>query len=263
MPKDQLPQFSGILDLPSETLREMQTIWQNTLEECKSNPSLPNELPSIEELRNLSWPKDAVVVARGPSFFRQNCAEKLKQARARGLAFLLISVDRAAQTLLENGVIPDLIVSVDPQDQILRFFGSVFDQYAGKLNVATCVFVHTKVLQRLRDLHCKIFSFFPMADDERYMEDMWKRYPDSVALSCGGNVGTASYNLARFLDATSICLCGFDMSFPLTCQYGRRPVIMGMLLEIAFLITTATLNVGSCRLETLISTKFGLLTRYF
>jgi len=212
----------------------------------KSLKPLEVNLPSIDELTKRGWPTDAVVLARGPSFFRQGYVETLKKARESGRQFILLCADGTVANCLDKGLTPDIVVTVDPSIRILRWFGDregltakddyflkdrdspkdrkalidpartidLLNKFGPQLTVAVDVFTHEKVLERLLSIGAKVFLYFPMSDDEQYMADMWKRYPDLVSLSCGGNVGTAAYNLARFLGVSRLCLCGFDFGYP-------------------------------------------------
>jgi hypothetical protein len=246
MPRARLQQFSEIRHLPPEILRGIDLVAANTLRHMKSLKPLKVELPSIDELSKREWPRDAVILARGPSFFRERYFEKLSKARKLGHRFVLLCADGVVAHCMDKGVMPDIVVTVDPSIRILHWLGdpdglTANDEYFLKdrdaprekkalldqayiiellnkrgheLTVAVDVFTHENVLERLLSIGAKIFLYFPMSDDQEYMTEMWKQYPDLVSLSCGGNVGTAAYNLARFLGASRICLAGFDFGYP-------------------------------------------------
>jgi hypothetical protein len=241
-----LQQFSEIHSLPPEILHAIDQVAENTLQHMKSLRPLEMKLPSLEDLTKRRWPSDAVVLARGPSFFRQGYIEKLNKARAVGRQFFLVCADGTTASCLDRGLIPDIVVTADPSIRILRWFGdpegltaqdeyflkdrdspkegkalidpkrtiALLDKCGSQLSVAVDVFTHEKVLARLLEIGAQVFLYFPMSDDQEYMSEMWRRYPDLVSLSCGGNVGTAAYNLARFLGASRLCLCGFDFAYP-------------------------------------------------
>jgi len=241
-----LQRFYEIRNLPPEILRGINQVAENTLQHMKSLTPLKVKLPSIEELTKRSWPSDAVVLARGPSFFRQGHIERLKKARALGRQFLLLCADGTVAHCLDRGLIPDIVVTADPSIRILHWFGdpegltakddyflkdrdspkqskalidpactvALLDKHGPRLTVAVDVYTHERVVDRLLAIGAQIFLYFPMSDDEEYMSEMWKRYPELVSLSCGGNVGAAAYNLSRFLGASRVCLCGFDFAYP-------------------------------------------------
>jgi hypothetical protein len=233
-------------NLPPEILRVNEQVARNTLQYMKTLSTLRVQKPSIEEFAKQSWPSDAIVLARGPSFFREKYLDSLREARESHHRFLLLCSDGTLAHCLEKGLVPDITVTVDPSVRILRWFGDpegltahddyflkdrdspkesktmidpertieLLNEYGSRLSVAVDVFTHQKVFDRLVDIGAKIFLYFPMSDDEEYMKDMWKRYPDLISLSCGGNVGTAAYNLGRFIGVSRICLCGFDFGYP-------------------------------------------------
>ena len=65
--------------------------------------------------------KVAVVVASGPSLRRYNQIEILKKYKNR---LIIISADGALYYLLDNGIIPDLVITLDPHPtRIVRWFG--------------------------------------------------------------------------------------------------------------------------------------------
>jgi hypothetical protein len=241
-----LQRFYGIHDLPPEILRGINQVAENTLQHMKSLTPLKVKLPSIEGLTKRSWPSDAVVLARGPSFFRQGYIERLRKARALGRQFLLLCADGTLAHCLDGGLTPDIVVTVDPSIRILHWFGDpegltaeddyflkdrdspkeskalidpartvgLLDKHGPRLRVAVNVFTHERVVDRLLAIGAQTLLYFPMSDDEEYMSAMWRQYPDLVSLSCGGNVGTAAYNLSRFLSVSRVCLCGFDFAYP-------------------------------------------------
>jgi hypothetical protein len=163
-----------------------------------------------------------------------------------GHRFFIVAADGTAAHCLDAELIPDVITSVDPSIRILRWFGDVigandedeyflkdrdapknnkalltkertitlFDRYGEKLTVAVNPFTNEQVVDRLMSIGAELYLYLPMSDDKQFMEQMWSEHPRLTALNAGGNCGTLAYNLARFLGAREIALCGFDMGYP-------------------------------------------------
>jgi len=70
------------------------------------------KVPGVNQIRNLFAGKPAVLIAAGPSLAKN--VHDLKMAKGRAV---LISVDTVLGYLLARGIIPDFVVSVDPQDE--------------------------------------------------------------------------------------------------------------------------------------------------
>jgi hypothetical protein len=78
---------------------------------------------SLKELRNVSLGEgdQAVVIAAGPSLHKTSVAQKLKASGYRGA---IVVPDGGMLYCLRNGIVPDLVVTVDPNaNRIVRYFG--------------------------------------------------------------------------------------------------------------------------------------------
>src|SRR5207253_486147 len=67
--------------------------------------------------------EDALVIAAGPSIQRQDTARELAAA---GFAGTIVAAESSMSWCLRRGIVPDLVVTVDPDDanaRILRWFG--------------------------------------------------------------------------------------------------------------------------------------------
>ena len=84
---------------------------------------------SIKKLKNESFGKEkvALVVSGGPSLRRNNHIKVIKKYRKK---IIIICADGSLFYLLENNIIPDLVVTLDPhKTRIIRWFG---DKYLKK-----------------------------------------------------------------------------------------------------------------------------------
>lgn len=238
--------FSGTLSLPPKILDEFNRIAENTKSHFLNLPRSKIKVPNIEALKARAWARDWVVLARGPSFFKHDYVEKLKQAREMGHQFEIVSADGAAAHCLEKDLLPSVVCTCDPSVRILRWFGdvrgandedeyfvkdrdapkngkallskektiSLFDRYGEDLTVILNPLTHEYVVDRLMSIRADLYQYVPLSDDTNFMDTLWSEYPNLTALSTGGNVGTLSFNLARYLGAKRIALCGMDFSYP-------------------------------------------------
>ena len=126
MPKVASLQCSELLRPSRKILSEFDRIEENTRRHLLSLPrSQTIKLPSISELQLRQWPRSAVVLARGPSFFKKDYILKLKQARDMGHKFFLVAADGTVAHCLDIGLVPDISASVDPSIRILRWVGDI------------------------------------------------------------------------------------------------------------------------------------------
>lgn len=198
---------------------------------------------------------DAVVIAAGPSVRRQNPATVLLD---NGYDGLVIAADSATSYCLRAGLVPDLIVSVDPQPLILRWFGdprltreavdgedyfrrqdlderfvgedelkaneellALVNEHGPGLRIALASTSSPVVVQRCLDAGMQVFFYNPMFDaPENGGTTAGLREQNGFpCVNAGGNVGTLSWMLAHAaLGAERVALTGVDFGY-----YGDTP----------------------------------------
>lgn len=144
----------------------------------------------------------ACVALAGPTLhetaarIRQDCPESL-----------LIAVDAALAPLLAQGLVPDVVVSVDDKRAtILRYFSGDLSRCAESVLVYTPV-VHHDVLQRWPGRRLAAYTF----------ESIYDRLRDGHPrgeLHVAGSVAHPAVDLALKTGATEIRLFGADFGFP-------------------------------------------------
>src|SRR5947207_7361887 len=92
----------------------LEKIGDEGLANAARNQAMMNRGKSIAELRRapVGEGDSAIVIAAGPSITRRNPIEQIKATSYKGA---LIATDSAMYYCLRNGVVPDIVVSVDPQ----------------------------------------------------------------------------------------------------------------------------------------------------
>jgi len=206
---------------------------------------------SIAALRGESFGKSrrAVIVAAGPSLHRTNSLPRLADT---GFDGIVIATDSAVLRCLRHGIVPDLVVTVDPHDpSIVRWFGDpeldkatladdyfrrqdmddlfhdevrtnrellrLMDQYGQRLRIAMSTSAGPRVVRRARDCGMRIYWFNPMLDEPsdpsgRSRELM--KLNRLPCINCGGNVGSACWMIAdAVLEVEQTALLGIDFAY--------------------------------------------------
>lgn len=159
-----------------------------------------SESKSLGDLEN-SMPEDvpAIVVSAGPSL-NKNIAY-LKGAKNKSL---IVSVDAAVNPLMKNGVVPDVIVGIDP------IKGEQYISELGKERIPLVCILDTA--RTLLSAH----------QGDKYFENCYNRYSNEYlineeiflpSLPTGGSVANSAFSLAVFLGAKNIILVGQDLAY--------------------------------------------------
>jgi hypothetical protein len=183
------------------TLKRFDRLWtRNIFRNC----SLFFTLKGLNELQGAASGVPALVVAAGPSIVGE--IPLLKEMQD---TILIIAVDTISYPLIRHGVIPDFIVTVDPQlinSHHLAWFteeapaeqlpvliadpavhATVFRIYTGPVVLTSSVFDPGKIIERFSG--------------------------KKGSIAAGGSVATASFDLARILEADPIVIVGLDLSY--------------------------------------------------
>jgi hypothetical protein len=197
----------------------------------------------------------AVVVAAGPSAKIFDPAAKLKAFNYRGA---VVATESAMSQCLFHGVIPDLVVSVDPHPlRIVRWFGDpslnettikdddyfrrqdldpsfaqeldhnrrlieLIDKYGSSIRIALSTSASAKVVERVHQIGMQVYWWNPMFDDPDLPGSLTTqlcRENGLPAVNAGGNVGTACWMLAdAVLRKKRVAVTGMDLGY-----YGDTP----------------------------------------
>ncbi|MGH7276364.1 MAG: 6-hydroxymethylpterin diphosphokinase MptE-like protein [Candidatus Rokuibacteriota bacterium] len=199
----------------------------------------------------------AVVVAAGPSLRRRRSVERLARS---GFTGTVVAVDSALGACLREGVVPHVVVTVDPHaGRIVRWFGDpaltappaddyfrrqemdpvhaqdevaanrvlveLVDRYASRLRVAAATSVAPAVVERCRTAGVELYWWNPMYDDYDRPGSVSRRLHRANGLPClngGGNVGTAAWVLSHaVLGKRRVALLGMDFGYEPGTPYAR------------------------------------------
>lgn len=228
--------------------------WENTL----INKPLVNKTVSDLRDRIKSTSNAAIVVAAGPSVKRQNLLEKLRVSDFQGL---IIVADSALAPCLRLDIVPDIVVSVDPHDRILRWFGdpdltpekqgeddyfrrqdmsdwvaqnelranqetlALLNRYGDQVVAALATCAAKGVPQRCLESGMEMYWWNPMYDDYDLPDSLTRKvYSETKApcINAGGNVGTSAWVLAHsILGIEHVALLGMDFAYYSDTPYAR------------------------------------------
>jgi hypothetical protein len=227
-------------------------IGEAALANARANSRSLERKNSIAALRGESFgkPRRVVIVAAGPSLHRTKSLQRLAESEFDGM---VIATDSAVLRCLRHGIVPDLVVTVDPHDpSIVRWFGDpeldaaalaandyfrrqdmddlfhdevrtnrellrLMEQYGPKLRIAMSTSAGPRVVQRATECGMRVYWFNPMLDEPDNPAGRSRELMQLNQLpcvNCGGNVGTACWMIAdAVLGAEQVALLGIDFSY--------------------------------------------------
>ncbi len=171
-----------------------------------------------------AFPKDlpAILVAAGPSLSKN--IDVLKCAKGKSF---IVAVDRVASYMIEHGVEPDLIVTVDFHKELKLFD----DDRLRKIPYAIITDVNYRVLHKLDGaplIYC--------ASDTKLYAEVFEKYNHTIQnLSAGGSVATFAFGLLNYWGFQTMIFVGQDLAWNDTqCHVGEAPraSAYGKLIEV-------------------------------
>ncbi len=199
----------------------------------------------------------AVVVGAGPSLRRRRSLERLAASGFRGA---IVAADGALGACLRAGVVPDVVVSVDPhRERIVRWFGdptltapsnddyfrrqemdaahadsevtanhellALVDKHGPAMRLAVATSASPAVVDRCEAAGLTLHWWNPMYDDYDRSDSLSRRLHQDNGLPClngGGNVGTTAWVVAHsVLRKRRVGLLGIDFGYPPGTPYAR------------------------------------------
>jgi hypothetical protein len=170
-----------------------------------------NIIYSEKQVHPFMMPLDVSITAAGPSLELQ--IQDIKQNRNNSF---LLATDTSLPSLLEHGIAPDGVISIDCQHI------SYYHFIPGKpKNIP--LFLDLSSPPVLADLSDKTYFFSGGHPFTQYISHYWRSFP--VIDTSGGNVTYAAVALADQLGARRITLYGADFSYPEGEAYARGTYI--------------------------------------
>ncbi len=172
-------------------------------------------------LPKLSTP--ALVIGAGPSVKEKKHLELLQSwieddRQRRGL-LTVFSTDRMLIPLVHAGITPDYVVTVDGNaEKIARFYQDPLltgnEEFGLKAILAATV--APNVVQACKARNIPIYWFVAMLDAFTLTNNVTRLMhfmTEATALNCGGNSGSACWDIAWYLEAKTIALIGLDYGY--------------------------------------------------
>ena len=199
----------------------------------------------------------AIVIGAGPSLRRRASLERIRDS---GFAGAIVSVDAALGACLRAGVVPHVVVTVDPHpERIVRWFGDpslttapaddyfrrqemdpvhaadettanralleLVDGHAARLRVAVATSASPAVVGRCEKAGVSLYWWNPMYDDYDGPDSVSRRLHTANGLPClngGGNVGTAAWVMSHaVLGKRRVALVGMDFGYAPGTPYAK------------------------------------------
>jgi hypothetical protein len=148
-----------------------------------------------------------VVVSPGPSLDRNLHQLAALQGRA-----VICAVNQSVRPLLRAGIVPDLVMGVDPQDYSSHLAGL---DLAGVAAVVLPVTTHSGVLAAVRGP--PLLSYFA-SGEETWLGGL---LDEQVTLPSGGSVSNSAAALGVALGCSPVLLVGQDLAFTGQRMYAR------------------------------------------
>tara|TARA_A100001011_G_scaffold386498_1_gene462440 strand:+ start:131 stop:1141 length:1011 start_codon:yes stop_codon:yes gene_type:complete len=222
------------------------------LKNIKRNSKITNKHFSIKKLRgeNFGNRKIALVISGGPSLRKNNHIKIIKKFRKK---FIIICADGSLFYLLENNIIPDLVVTLDPhKTRIVRWFGDknlkkkdiqeddyfkrqeidikfrnelkvnkkilkLTNKFGKNLKILACTSSSESVVKRVIEIKSKIYWWNPFIDNPKKKDSLSKkifRLNKLPLINSLGNVGSACWVIAEsVLGCKKIAMIGLDCAY--------------------------------------------------
>jgi hypothetical protein len=192
------------------TLRRFGRLWIRNL---LANLPLFLRAGGAKELEGLFAGMPALVLAAGPSL-----DPVLGELKALAERLVIVAVDTSFRLCRQEGVKPDLLITVDPQ-----YWNSRHLDWADISNVLLVSepSTHPRTFHRPELPYLRFMSsFFPIGEALEQVTGPRGR------VGAGGSVATSAWDLARLTGARPLYLAGLDLGYP-----GRRTHARGAYFE--------------------------------
>jgi len=197
--KNIISRFIATREINQATLNRFEKLWfKNML----LNLGTYIQTNGVNEFFAQYQNKPVFLVGAGPSLKKQLPILKTIQHQ-----YLLIAVNTSLPYLTANGIFPDFVVTVDPQDKVYRYFLPVIRE---KLESYPILIAEPTICP-------KIVKNYPgriMFCNVGFLKNWVGQFAgEKGELEMGGSVITAAYLLAVKMQASPIVLLGTDMSY--------------------------------------------------
>ncbi|MBI5184352.1 MAG: DUF115 domain-containing protein [Nitrospinae bacterium] len=191
---------SRLAEVKTATIDRFSEAWLNNY---RANRPAVLQGTGVPKIRGQLKDIPCILVGAGPSLDKN--LKFLKWAAQRSI---IVACDAALATLLSEGIKPNFVTVLDPQESIIRFFWGIDTR---GLRLVAPTIVHPKILRLWKGA---VLFFNKFAPDIPVLTQIQKDAQHVGVLTPGGSVLTISYDLAFQLGANPIIFIGQDLSFP-------------------------------------------------
>jgi hypothetical protein len=174
---------------------------RRTAENVTRNLAAYVETPSINALKDLYKGRPAIVVSAGPSL-RKN-KHLLKDAAGKAV---MIAVQTILQPLLEMGIEPQFVTSLDHHDISTRYYEKL------PKDIRTHLVAEPKASPKVFDVYPGPVTILGSDYADRLLREISKEV-DKGRLSSGATVAHLAFSLAEHLGCDPIIFVGQDLGF--------------------------------------------------
>jgi len=173
-----------------------------TFENIARNLPWYGAAPGVARLAGCYAGKPAIIVSAGPSL-RKN-KHLLKEAQGHAV---LIAVQTTLQPLLEAGITPQFVTSLDYHEICTRFFQRL------PASLSTELVAEPKATNAIFDLHPGPLTLLGNSDAELLLGDARRAANHKPCLRAGATVAHLAYYLAEHMGCDPIIFVGQDLGF--------------------------------------------------
>ena len=193
------PDVRNLAEVKLATIAFLSRIWQKNYE--ANLPSIPNT-PGVSKLIDKFKSIPAIVVGAGPSLDRN--LRYLACAKGKSL---IIACDTALPILSQNNILPDIVINLDPQSNVMNFFHGIDSR-----NLT--LVAPTIAWPPLKDAwQGNFFYYNKNAPDIKLLAEISINHRELGMLTPGGSVLSVAFDLAFKSGANPIAFIGQDLSY--------------------------------------------------
>jgi len=198
--------------LSKNTCHNLFPMWMKNFRRNIDDVEKSRDLVQLEE--KYRDRKTAVVIGAGPSVHKYGHIKMLKKSGYDGV---IIATDRILIPCLKEGLIPNIVISLDGDFEVSEFFKhELVKKHGQEMDVVFSSVVDNATVKTL-PRRSNVYFFNPHMDtmdpDMSVSKAMWWMTNRTV-MHTGGNVGAACWFLSVYMNKSPIGLIGMDLSYP-------------------------------------------------
>ncbi|MCL2705965.1 MAG: DUF115 domain-containing protein, partial [Spirochaetaceae bacterium] len=200
-------------EVNNNTLRRFGKIWVKNLSQNLKEFAL---FPGLVDIQNVFSDIPALIVAGGPSL--DQIFPCLKQLAKK---YLIVAVDTSFNAVIAAGVVPDILIVIDPQYWNSRHLDR--SSSAGENSETILISepsTYSKIFRNFKNYKYFSGSIFPLG---QYFEDATFH---RGKIGAGGSVATSAWDFTRQAGCSETLFAGLDLGYP-----GKKTHFKGSFFE--------------------------------